>query len=104
MSKEENMALARRFFEEAYSQGNAAVANEILASDFAFYGPMAGIHGPDNFIKFTTPLRNGLLLRFEIEVKVGDGEKVATYSRMPPTTRVNSRVLRPPAGNWKFPG
>jgi predicted ester cyclase len=82
MAKEENITLARRFFDEVYSQGNAAVAGEILGPDFGFYGPAAGIHGPDNFLKFTVPMRNGLLLRFVVEIAIGDGEKVATYSRM----------------------
>lgn len=82
MSKEENIKVVRRFFEEAYSLGNAAVANEILAPDFGFYGPAAGVHGPDNFMRFTVPMRNGLMLRFIIEEEICDGDQVATYSKM----------------------
>ena len=82
MSKEENMTLVRRFFDEVFSQGNPATSHEILTPDFSFYGPAAGIHGPANFLQFTRSMREGLALQFAIELEIYDGEKAATYTRM----------------------
>jgi predicted ester cyclase len=103
MSKEENMTLVRRFFEEAYSQGNPVAANEILATDFAFYGPAAGIHGPANFLQFTNVMRNGLAIRFKIEVEIYDGEKASTYSRMAITHQGEFAGLAPTGRQMEFP-
>jgi hypothetical protein len=39
VSAEENKALVRRFFEEVYNRGNLDLADELLASDFAWKLP-----------------------------------------------------------------
>lgn len=97
MSAEENKALIRRFFDEVFSNGNPAVANEILASDFVFYGPAAGVHGPENFVQFTGTLRNALAVRFMLEVVIVDGDRVSSLSTMSGTHQGEFRGI-PPSG------
>lgn len=47
MSTEENKALARRFVEEAWSKGNLAVIDELLAANFVLHAaPLPGV-SPD---------------------------------------------------------
>ena len=97
MSAEENKTLIRRFFDEVFSNGNPAVASEILTSDFVFYGPAAGVHGPENFVQFTGTLRNALAVRFMLEVVIADGDKVSCLSTMSGTHQAEFRGI-PPGG------
>ena len=97
MSAEENKALIRRIFDEVFSNGNPAEANEILASDFVFYGPAAGVHGPENFVQFTGTLRNALAVRFMLEVVIVDGDRVSSLSTMSGTHQGEFRGI-PPSG------
>jgi steroid delta-isomerase-like uncharacterized protein len=82
MSAEANQAIVRRFFDEVFSQGDPAAAHEILTTDFVFYGPAAGVHGPENFVQFTGTLRNALAVQFMIETVIADGDKLSSLSTM----------------------
>ncbi|GHO81084.1 hypothetical protein KSD_88550 [Ktedonobacter sp. SOSP1-85] len=82
MSKEQSEQLVKRFFEDVFSKGDRAVANEILASDFAFYGPPDGIRGAEGFLGFSSEIRSALNVQFKIEVIIADDEKVAAYAIM----------------------
>lgn len=77
-----NNTLIHRFFDEVFTRGDLAAAQEILTTDFAFYGPAAGVHGPVNFVQFTGGLRNALSVAFTVEVVITDGDKVSSLSTM----------------------
>ena len=95
MSAEENKALIRRFFDEVFSKGDLAVANQILTTDFVFYGPAAGVHDPENFVQFTGMLRNALDVHFTIETVIADGDKVSSLSMMSGTHQGEYRGIPP---------
>lgn len=82
MSSGATNTLIRRFFDEVFTKGNMAAAHEILTTDFVFYGPAAGVHGPINFVQFTGMLRNALAVHFTVEVVIEDGDKVSCLSTM----------------------
>jgi steroid delta-isomerase-like uncharacterized protein len=74
------------------------VAHEILAEDFVFYGPPAGIRGPGAFKGFVQTLRSALPdLRFETETVIADGAKAARLATMRGTHRGEFRGI-PPSG------
>jgi len=75
-------ALVRRFFDEVVTRGDLAAAHEILTTDFVFYGPAAGVHGPINFVQFTGVLRNALAVQFTVEVVIADGDTASCLSTM----------------------
>ena len=97
MSVEENKTLVRRFFDEVFSEGDLAAANQILTTDFVFYGPAAGVHGPEDFVKFTGVLRNALDVHFTIQTAIADGDKVSSLSTMSGTHQGEYRGI-PPSG------
>ena len=97
MSAEENKSLIHRFFDEVFSKGDLAVANQILTTDFVFYGPAAGVHSPENFIQFTGMLRKALDVHFAIETVIADGDKVSSLSTMSGTHQGEFRGI-PPSG------
>jgi steroid delta-isomerase-like uncharacterized protein len=80
--REENTRLVHRFFEEVFSKGDLAVAQEILAPDFTFYGPPEGIRGAQGFLQFSTAIRNALGVQFKVETVIIDGEKAASLATM----------------------
>lgn len=83
MPNEIAVDIVRRFDEELYGGGELAVADEILAPDFVFYGPAAGIHGPDGFKGFVQVMRSGFPdLHFETHQVISDGRKVARVCTM----------------------
>lgn len=59
-SKEHSATLARRFFEDVFTKGDRALAQQILAPDFVYYGPDEGIHGIDNFFHIVNTMRDTL--------------------------------------------
>jgi hypothetical protein len=56
MSIEQNKALARRWSEELWSQGNLAVADEIIAPDYVRHDPGDPFpaNGPDDVKRIVT--------------------------------------------------
>ncbi len=82
MSVEDSGTLIRRFFDEVFTRGDLAAAHEILTTDFVFYGPAVGVHGPVNFVQSTGMLRNALAVHFTVEVVIADGDRGACLSAM----------------------
>jgi steroid delta-isomerase-like uncharacterized protein len=83
MSSDVHRALVHRFDEQLLGQGLLDVADEILAPDFVFYGPPAGIHGPEDFKAFVVWLRTAFPdLRFELQELIVDGAKAARHAVM----------------------
>lgn len=90
--------LIRRFDEELFGGGQLDVADEILAADFVFYGPPAGIHGSEGFKGFVRMMHIAFpdfhLERHELVV---DGGKAARVCTMHGTHRGELRGI-PPSG------
>lgn len=105
MQKEDISLIVQRFFEDVYSQGQVETARQILSQDFVFYGPAAGVHGPENFIEFSQGIREALAITFRIEVLIIDIDvgKVATYSRMGVTHRGQFRGIEPTGQQFELP-
>src|SRR6266496_2718980 len=79
MSTEENKALARRFIEEGFSTGNLALADEIVATNFANYDPGTPPlpSGPEGYKQLVTAYRTAYSdLQLTIEDLVAEGDKV----------------------------
>lgn len=81
MSVQENKALARRVFDEVWSQGNLDLADEILTPDFV--GRPGGLgepfKGPAGAKEFIGRLREGFPdITFTIEDTIAEGDLVAT--------------------------
>jgi predicted ester cyclase len=82
MSTEANKAVARRFLEEAFGQGNLAVVDEIIAPNQVNGGPGAlpGMPtGPEGAKMTITMYRNAFPdLHFTIDEQVAEGNTVVT--------------------------
>ncbi|HEX6324807.1 MAG TPA: ester cyclase [Vicinamibacterales bacterium] len=79
MSAESNKALSRRWYEEVWNQGNAAVIAEILAEDAVVHGNGPDQRGPAEFEAFFAGYRAMFSnIHFEIEDLVAEGDTVAT--------------------------
>ena len=81
MSVQENKALARRVFDEIWSQGKLDLADEFLAPDFV--GRPGGLgepfKGPAGAKQFIGRLREGFPdITFTIEEMIAEGDLVAT--------------------------
>lgn len=76
---QENKALVRRAIEEVYNQGNLAIVDELVASDFVMHSASDEIHGPAGAKQFVTMLREAFPdLHVTIEDQIADGDKVVT--------------------------
>ena len=82
MSTEANKAIVRRYIVEAFSQGNLAVLDEILAPDQVNGGPGAlpGIPpGPEGNKMLITAYRNAFPdIHFTIDEQIAEGNTVVT--------------------------
>ena len=82
MSTEANKTIARRLLEEAFSQGNLAVLDEIIAPDQANGGPGAlpGMpSGPEGVRMLVTTYRTAFPdLHFTIDEQIAEGNTVVT--------------------------
>ena len=99
MSTNENVALVRRFLEEAYNQGNLVVGDELLADDCVFYtpAPVRGIAGWTQFARaFLTAFPTDL--RLTIDDIFAAGDKVAARWTAQGTHAGPLRGF-PPSGN-----
>ena len=85
------------------TRGDLAVAHEILTTDFVFYGPPAGVHGPVNFVQSTGILRNALAARFTVEVVIDDGDRAACLSTMYGTHQGEYRGMPASGGQIALP-
>jgi steroid delta-isomerase-like uncharacterized protein len=100
MSVAENKAIVRRWSEELWSQGNLAVADEIVASDYLRHDPGDPFpaRGPEDVKRLVGMLR-GMLpdLTIEIEDIVGEEDKVVIRYTAVGTDR-NGFMGHPPTG------
>jgi steroid delta-isomerase-like uncharacterized protein len=61
VSAEQNVALARRFFEELCNQRNAAIAEEILSTDHRYHDPqIPDVAGPQAMMQTLAVFQNGV--------------------------------------------
>ena len=74
---EENKAVVRRLFEEAWNQGNLAVVDELFAPDYVGHIPPEILNGPEAFKQFVKEYRTVFPdIHFTIEDLVAEGDKV----------------------------
>jgi steroid delta-isomerase-like uncharacterized protein len=79
MSTDMNKQIARRYWEELFSEGNLAVADEIIGPEWAIHNPAAPepARGPEGARRVVALFRSAFPdLRFTIEEQVADGDKV----------------------------
>ena len=78
---DENKALARRFLEEAFNEGNLGVADEIFASDYVLHDPAVPdeIRGPEGIKGFVQMYRSAYPdTHITVEDQIAEGDEVAT--------------------------
>lgn len=80
MTLEENKTLARRWFEEGFTQGNLDVADELFAADYVNHNALPGQGtGPEGTKHNVTMLRSGFPdLQVTVEDQIAEGDKVVT--------------------------
>jgi predicted SnoaL-like aldol condensation-catalyzing enzyme len=102
MSMEQNKAIARRWSEELWGQGNLAVADEIIAPNYIRHDPGDPFPavGPEDVKRIVTMLRAMLPdMRIVVEDMVAEGDRVVSrytstatdtqgYMGHPPTGKV----------------
>jgi steroid delta-isomerase-like uncharacterized protein len=72
------------------------VAHEILAEDFVFYGPPAGIRGPEAFAGFVRMMHSAFPdFRLETHEIIADGAKAARFCTMHGTHQGELRGIAP---------
>jgi steroid delta-isomerase-like uncharacterized protein len=80
MSTEENKALARQFIEEGFTKGNLAIADAIIAPNFANYDPGTPPlpAGPEGYKQLVAAYRTAYPnLQLSVDDLVAEGDKVA---------------------------
>jgi steroid delta-isomerase-like uncharacterized protein len=78
---EENKALARRFLEEAFNEGNLGVVDEIVASDYVLHDPTLPeeIRGPEGVKGFVQMYRSAYPdTDITVEEQIAEGDDVVT--------------------------
>ncbi|MDQ4074942.1 MAG: ester cyclase [Chloroflexota bacterium] len=101
MSTEANKALVDRYYQEFWSEGNVAVADEIFDPNVSFYSPVDpdGIHGAGDLSAFVVRLRESFPdLNFTILDRVVTGDKVV-YRWVLHGTHLGVYAAIPPTGN-----
>jgi steroid delta-isomerase-like uncharacterized protein len=82
MLSETNKTVSRRFFEEVFSKGNLAVADEIIVKDQVNSGPgnpPGLLPGREGTKQLVTMYRNAFPdVRFTIDEQIAEGDKVVT--------------------------
>ncbi len=100
-TREENLQLIGRYFDELMSQGRLEVIDELIAERFSFHIPTLPepIRGREGMRAFVTGLRTGLPdIQFTVERQVAEGNRAAArwyvegthagpFLGMPPTYR-----------------
>ena len=79
MSAQQHKTIARRIREEFISTGNTAVADEVLAPDFVYYGPamLPEVRGRDAFKQVIAGFRHAFPdLREQVLEQFVDGDRV----------------------------
>ena len=80
MSTEENKAISRRPFEEAWNKGNLAVIDEVVAANYVGHDPAnPNLRGPAGMRQLITMYRAAFPdIQFTIEDQAAEGDKVVT--------------------------
>src|SRR5436305_11236944 len=79
MPVQDNKNLVRRFWEEIWNQGNMAVADEIVASNFVLYRPNGQMNGPQGLKRWVTTVRAASPdMQFTLDDTIAEGDKVVT--------------------------
>jgi predicted ester cyclase len=96
---DENQALVRRIFEEAFVHGNLGAVDELVAPDVVDHSTMAApAPGAEGFKQRIAGLRNAFPdCRFELDNLFGDGDRVAFTWTFTGTHTGNLGVV-PPTG------
>lgn len=77
---EDNKALVRRFYAEAFNQGELALVDELSASDFLDHNPLPGQAPGVEGVKQTISMMRAAFpdLRIEVQEQVGEGDIVVS--------------------------
>ncbi len=76
---EQNKIIARRAFEEVQSQGNLALVDELVVSDYIGHTPFGEIYGPEGAKRFFSALRGAFPdLQVTVEDQIAEGDRVVT--------------------------
>jgi len=78
---EQNKSIVRRSFEELFTQGKLAVADDVFAPEYVGHDPALpqDIRGPEQFKKFVMMYRNAFPdLALTIEDQIAEGDEVVT--------------------------
>jgi steroid delta-isomerase-like uncharacterized protein len=76
---EQNKGRIRRVIEEAYSQGNLAVVDEVAASNLVIHTMSQDIRGRDGAKQYVAMMRTAFPdLHFTIEDQIAEGDMVVT--------------------------
>jgi steroid delta-isomerase-like uncharacterized protein len=96
-----NKMLERRAIEEVWNQGNYALIDEIVASDYLGHSsnPATETHGPEGVKQFYMALHSAFPdIHFVIEDQVAEGDKVVTRWTARATHNGEFQGI-PPTGN-----
>jgi len=98
---EENKRIARRSFEELFSEGQLDVVYEVFAPDYVGHDPTMPkeIRGPDEFKQFVRMYRTAFPdLKLTVEEQIAEGDRVVTRFTARGTHRGELMGI-PPTGN-----
>lgn len=98
---EENKKLERRAIEEVWNQGNYAVVDEIVASDYIGHSsnPATETHGREGVKQFYMALHRAFPdIHFTIEDQIAEGDRVVTRWAARATHQGEFQGI-PPTGN-----
>jgi steroid delta-isomerase-like uncharacterized protein len=77
MSTEDNKAMARRFIEEGWNQGNVAVFDELCTPDYIYHDPVSEVYTLEDYKQLATEGRRVYPdLHLTIEDLIAEGDKV----------------------------
>jgi steroid delta-isomerase-like uncharacterized protein len=102
-----NKALVRRFYDEVWSGGNLAVADEVFAEDYVRHDlrPSAALPGPEGQKRIAEDFRAAFPdLRFEVEIVVAEDELVAARWTASGTHRGRWGAIEPSGRRATFSG
>jgi steroid delta-isomerase-like uncharacterized protein len=79
MSTEQNKATIRRWFDEAWNNGNFASAGEMYSTNYILHDPSGPVPSPEGLTQLITAYRTGFPdLHVSIEDMVAEEDKVAS--------------------------
>lgn len=96
---DENKRIARKVFEDILTEGNIALVDGLVASDYVGHTPLLELHGPEGAKEFDALLHQAFPdLEVTVEDQIAEGDRVATrwtargthegeFQDIPPTGR-----------------